>query len=122
MATESLGFLACACGARRARTRVWPVGIKRADMPRVFSYLFTTATDMGDVLEDMHDFGTSSPLAGLGYGLPVARSYARYALFHAQCALQWGALAEYTARSPLLITTTDVAEISLLLSLLMMMM
>ena len=26
----------------------------------------------------MHDFGRGSPLAGLGYGLPISRSYARY--------------------------------------------
>ena len=24
------------------------------------------------------DFGTEAPLAGLGYGLPIARNYARY--------------------------------------------
>ena len=29
-------------------------------------------------LDNLKDFGTNSPLAGLGYGLPVARSYARY--------------------------------------------
>ena len=56
-------------------------GIKRADMPRVFSYLFTTAKHWSQEDGDyagLHDFSTSSPLAGLGYGLPVARSYARY--------------------------------------------
>ena len=55
-------------------------GIKRANMPRVFSYLFTTAENLssdGDY-DGLRDFGTSSPLAGLGYGLPVARTYARY--------------------------------------------
>lgn len=54
-------------------------GIKRSHMPRVFSYLFTTATSpliTGNV--ELHDFDRNSPLAGLGYGLPVARSYARY--------------------------------------------
>ena len=27
---------------------------------------------------DVKDFSTASPLAGLGYGLPIARNYARY--------------------------------------------
>jgi pyruvate dehydrogenase kinase 2/3/4 len=54
-------------------------GIKRSDMNSVFSYLFTTAGEGKAVDYDgLADFGTSSPLAGLGYGLPVARSYARY--------------------------------------------
>lgn len=52
-------------------------------MTRIWSYLYTTAdssvlermlTDEGD---DVKDFGTASPLAGLGYGLPIARNYAR---------------------------------------------
>ena len=52
-------------------------------MERIFSYLFTTA-DPG-VLEgilnssdDVRDFDMQIPLAGLGYGLPIARNYARY--------------------------------------------
>jgi pyruvate dehydrogenase kinase 2/3/4 len=27
---------------------------------------------------EVRDFDTSSPLAGLGYGLPISRNYARY--------------------------------------------
>lgn len=51
-------------------------------MSRIWSYLYTTADP--SVLErmiaegeDLKDFGISSPLAGLGYGLPIARNYAR---------------------------------------------
>ncbi len=59
-------------------------GISRSHMNRIWSYLYTTADP--SVLERMigeggseeiKDFGTSSPLAGLGYGLPIARNYAR---------------------------------------------
>jgi len=51
-------------------------GIPRSHMPRIFSYLFTTATPAFDA--DHGDHGTDSPLAGLGYGLPISRTYARY--------------------------------------------
>ena len=61
-------------------------GIKRTDMSRIWSYLFTTAdpgvqqATVGD--EDgrasggggVSDFDTASPLAGLGYGLPISRA------------------------------------------------
>lgn len=59
-------------------------GIKRSNMHRVFSYLYTTADPsvINQMLathseDDLKDFGTASPLAGLGYGLPIARCYAR---------------------------------------------
>lgn len=58
-------------------------GIRRSNMPRVWSYLYTTADPsilermIGVDGEDVKDFGISSPLAGLGYGLPIARNYAR---------------------------------------------
>jgi pyruvate dehydrogenase kinase 2/3/4 len=52
-------------------------------MDRIWSYLFTTANPA--ILEamlsnspDSRDFDTASPLAGLGYGLPISRDYARY--------------------------------------------
>lgn len=57
-------------------------GIKRSNINRIYSYLFTTADPQ--VLERMldndlsRDFDTQSPLAGLGYGLPISRNYARY--------------------------------------------
>eukprot|EP00612_Vaucheria_litorea_P003343 CAMPEP_0171461920 /NCGR_PEP_ID=MMETSP0945-20130129/6168_1 /TAXON_ID=109269 /ORGANISM="Vaucheria litorea, Strain CCMP2940" /LENGTH=382 /DNA_ID=CAMNT_0011988349 /DNA_START=180 /DNA_END=1328 /DNA_ORIENTATION=- len=58
-------------------------GIRRSNMNRVWSYLFTTAdpsvqkgfVDLSHVQSD-HD--RDSPLAGLGYGLPISRSYVRY--------------------------------------------
>jgi pyruvate dehydrogenase kinase 2/3/4 len=57
-------------------------GIPRSVMPNIWSYLFTTAdpTILEGMLSDAapQDFDLSSPLAGLGYGLPIARNYARY--------------------------------------------
>jgi pyruvate dehydrogenase kinase 2/3/4 len=58
-------------------------GIRRSHMPRIWSYLYTTADPsildrmLGSSIE-ARDFGTSSPLAGLGYGLPISRNYARF--------------------------------------------
>mmetsp|Transcript_42281 Transcript_42281/g.74153 ORF Transcript_42281/g.74153 Transcript_42281/m.74153 type:complete len:505 (-) Transcript_42281:123-1637(-) len=57
-------------------------GIPRSNMKRIWSYLFTTADP--EIQEGMVafnenvDFSIDSPLAGLGYGLPISRSYARY--------------------------------------------
>jgi len=61
-------------------------GIPRSNMRRIWSYLFTTADpeiQAGMVaLHDDHkgnfDHSLDSPLAGLGYGLPISRAYARY--------------------------------------------
>jgi len=57
-------------------------GIARSHMPRIWSYLFTTATPAfdtgGDQFSSTGDHGTDTPLAGLGYGLPISRGYARY--------------------------------------------
>ncbi|KAG5183205.1 pyruvate dehydrogenase kinase [Tribonema minus] len=58
-------------------------GIRRSYMNRIWSYLFTTADpavqkgfiELGEVESD---HAKESPLAGLGYGLPISRSYARY--------------------------------------------
>ncbi|CBJ48308.1 pyruvate dehydrogenase kinase [Ectocarpus siliculosus] len=58
-------------------------GIRRSYMTRIWSYLFTTADpavqegfiNLGEVESD---HAKESPLAGLGYGLPISRSYARY--------------------------------------------
>lgn len=52
-------------------------GIPRKDIPLVWNYAFTTAEaqEVGD------EFGGSdfkAPLAGYGYGLPIARLYAQY--------------------------------------------
>lgn len=58
-------------------------GIPRSHMNRIWSYLFTTADPAileGMLLdqEEVRDFDMQIPLAGLGYGLPIARNYARY--------------------------------------------
>jgi pyruvate dehydrogenase kinase 2/3/4 len=55
-------------------------GIARADLRRVWSYLYTTAP--AEVQDAGFSAGASdfagAPLAGLGYGLPISRAYARY--------------------------------------------
>jgi pyruvate dehydrogenase kinase 2/3/4 len=55
-------------------------GISRTNMKKIWSYLFTTADP--SIQEGMVgggvDHGIDSPLAGLGYGLPISRSYCRY--------------------------------------------
>lgn len=61
-------------------------GIRRSNMHRIWSYLFTTADHrildkmLGsqEGTDNVRDFDTASPLAGLGYGLPISRNYARY--------------------------------------------
>ena len=56
-------------------------GIPRSNMKRIWSYLFTTAdpkVQEGMVSLNTVDHGVDSPLAGLGYGLPISRSYCRY--------------------------------------------
>lgn len=56
-------------------------GINRAGLERMWGYFYTTSTaafeaeDGGDM---GGDFTTDTPLAGLGYGLPLSRVYARY--------------------------------------------
>jgi len=60
-------------------------GITRSNIPKIWSYLFTTADP--SIQEGMvgdsngggnNDHGIDAPLAGLGYGLPISRSYCRY--------------------------------------------
>eukprot|EP00557_Chaetoceros_sp_GSL56_P009375 CAMPEP_0176487708 /NCGR_PEP_ID=MMETSP0200_2-20121128/6290_1 /TAXON_ID=947934 /ORGANISM="Chaetoceros sp., Strain GSL56" /LENGTH=477 /DNA_ID=CAMNT_0017884583 /DNA_START=309 /DNA_END=1742 /DNA_ORIENTATION=- len=57
-------------------------GIPRSTMKKIWSYLFTTADPAiqeGMVaFNENVDHSIDSPLAGLGYGLPISRSYARY--------------------------------------------
>ncbi|XP_078446668.1 pyruvate dehydrogenase kinase [Wolffia australiana] len=50
-------------------------GIPRSGLPKIFTYLYSTAKD--PVGEDS-DYGTSSIMAGYGCGLPISRLYARY--------------------------------------------
>ena len=59
-------------------------GISRSNMKKIWSYLFTTADPaiqegmVGPGNTTGVDHGIDSPLAGLGYGLPISRSYCRY--------------------------------------------
>jgi len=55
-------------------------GIPRSHIQRIWSYLFTTADPAVQEasLFASEDHSIDSPLAGLGYGLPISRSYARY--------------------------------------------
>ena len=50
-------------------------GIPRSGMPKMWTYLYTTAhgTDISGLENDYR-----APLAGLGYGLPISRLYAKY--------------------------------------------
>ena len=54
-------------------------GIPRSEIEKIWSYLFTTA---GSSLQEAvflgKDHSKISPIAGLGYGLPISRSYCRY--------------------------------------------
>lgn len=51
-------------------------GIRRSDMDRVWSYLFSTAAVDTRALIDGSTIGV--PMAGFGVGLPVSRAHARY--------------------------------------------
>jgi pyruvate dehydrogenase kinase 2/3/4 len=59
-------------------------GIPRSNVQKIWSYLFTTADPsiqegmVGVANNEAVDHGIDSPLAGLGYGLPISRSYCRY--------------------------------------------
>ena len=56
-------------------------GIRRSQINKIWSYLFTTADSaiQGSFIgDDNTDHDDKSPIAGLGYGLPIARSYCRY--------------------------------------------
>lgn len=59
-------------------------GIPRSNVKKIWSYLFTTADPsiqegmVGVAENEGVDHGIDSPLAGLGYGLPISRSYCRY--------------------------------------------
>jgi Mitochondrial branched-chain alpha-ketoacid dehydrogenase kinase./Histidine kinase-, DNA gyrase B-, and HSP90-like ATPase. len=60
-------------------------GIPRSNRSKIWSYLFTTADpSIQDTLMKMGqaqppvDHSVNAPLAGLGYGLPISKSYAKY--------------------------------------------
>ncbi|CAH9114899.1 unnamed protein product [Cuscuta epithymum] len=55
-------------------------GIRRSGLPKIFTYLYSTAKNPLDEHSDLGtaDEATMSTLAGYGYGLPISRLYARY--------------------------------------------
>jgi len=64
-------------------------GIPRSQVDKIWSYLFTTADskvqaafiagdDSSDQAKRNNDHCNNSPIAGLGYGLPISRSYCEY--------------------------------------------
>lgn len=52
-------------------------GIPRSGLPKIFTYLYSTARNP---LDEHSDLGTANAttMAGYGYGLPISRLYARY--------------------------------------------
>jgi pyruvate dehydrogenase kinase 2/3/4 len=54
-------------------------GIPRSRIDKIWSYLYTTAdSSLQEAIFSGKDTSKISPLAGLGYGLPISRSYCRY--------------------------------------------
>ena len=55
-------------------------GIPRSGLPYLYSYLYSTAAPPAMLRDDAaaSDAAVQSPMAGFGYGLPLARLYARY--------------------------------------------
>jgi pyruvate dehydrogenase kinase 2/3/4 len=59
-------------------------GIPRSQVDKIWSYLFTTASPsvqeafIGQKQRQDHLYTSTSPIAGLGYGAPMSRAYARY--------------------------------------------
>ncbi|KAM7256135.1 hypothetical protein ACFE04_011876 [Oxalis oulophora] len=52
-------------------------GIPRSGLPKIFTYLYSTADNTFDSDPDM-ETGNSVTMAGYGYGIPISRLYARY--------------------------------------------
>jgi len=75
-------------------------GISPEDFPNIWSYSFTTFSQDEETEEDALDrfncnvasAGDGSSIAGLGYGLPLSRSYAEYfgGSLQVQSAFGWG--------------------------------
>ena len=55
-------------------------GIRRSQIHKIWSFLFTTADPavQDAFINESTDHDDKAPIAGLGYGLPIARSYCRY--------------------------------------------
>ncbi|KAL2922301.1 [Pyruvate dehydrogenase (acetyl-transferring)] kinase mitochondrial [Bienertia sinuspersici] len=52
-------------------------GIPRSGLPKIFTYLYSTAENPLDEHADL-GIGDNVTMAGYGYGLPISRLYARY--------------------------------------------
>ena len=53
-------------------------GIARSGLPKIWTYLYSTAISPLDDMDDAGDTDGPAVLAGYGYGLPLSRLYARY--------------------------------------------
>ncbi|NP_001265968.1 Pyruvate dehydrogenase (acetyl-transferring) kinase, mitochondrial-like [Cicer arietinum] len=53
-------------------------GIARSGLPKIFTYLYSTARNPLDEHEDLGVADSVTTMAGYGYGLPISRLYARY--------------------------------------------
>eukprot|EP00092_Neocalanus_flemingeri_P017271 GFUD01018675.1.p1 GENE.GFUD01018675.1~~GFUD01018675.1.p1 ORF type:complete len:446 (+),score=97.86 GFUD01018675.1:46-1383(+) len=53
-------------------------GIPRSQMSNLFKYMYTSAGRVGKAHADAVKSSSIPPMAGLGYGLPLSRLYARY--------------------------------------------
>lgn len=53
-------------------------GIARSGLPKIFTYLYSTAKNPLDEHADLGVADTVFTMAGYGYGLPISRLYARY--------------------------------------------
>lgn len=55
-------------------------GIRRSQVDKIWSYLYTTACPsvQRNLIAENGDHSNNNPIAGLGYGLPISRSYCRY--------------------------------------------
>ncbi|CAI0467593.1 unnamed protein product [Linum tenue] len=52
-------------------------GIRRSGLPKIFTYLYSTAKNPLDEHDDLGTADTAT-MAGYGYGIPISRLYARY--------------------------------------------
>ncbi|XP_060173968.1 pyruvate dehydrogenase (acetyl-transferring) kinase, mitochondrial-like [Lycium barbarum] len=53
-------------------------GIPRSGLPKIFTYLYSTARNPLDEHFTTADVATACTMAGYGYGIPISRLYARY--------------------------------------------
>jgi pyruvate dehydrogenase kinase 2/3/4 len=53
-------------------------GIPRSGISRIWTYLYTTGDSSRLTPSSLYHSDFQAPMAGLGYGLPISRLYARY--------------------------------------------